>query len=208
MRIRTVGRLVSALALVLALAAPAAAQGTAGPGTGTTGVVLGAGLSFLNVDAIDSGSNDTFMGFTVDFRKNVASTGNVDLGVVGDFAWHRKNFTEDDFDEDFDISVDFSLLSFMGGFRATASQLNRVAPFGQVLFGGVRPSLGGDLSCDDEEDACTTEFAIAFGGGVDVGLTENLNFRGQLDFFRVFTEGEATNAVRFVFGISTRLGGS
>ena len=217
-RIRTVGKVVSALALALAIAAPAAAQGTAGPGTGTSGVLLGAGVSFLRAEFIEEDVLDTATGVTVDFRKNIASMPSIDMGIVGDFAWHRKSFTEDDFDEIFDFDLDASLLSFMGGFRVTWSQLNRAAPFAQVLVGGVRSSFSGsaegfDIDCDDFEGACTTDPVFGFGGGVDVRLTDRLNFRGQIDFLRVLSEdedtgAENTNAVRFMFGISTRLGGS
>jgi hypothetical protein len=202
--------MVSVLALTLALAAPAAAQGTAGPGTGTTGVLLGAGVSFLTFEAIEDGETETFKGITVDVRKNIKSTGSIDLGIVGDLSWHKKGFGA----EEVDFDVDLSLLSFMGGVRVTASQLDRVAPFGQALFGIVRSSVSGDV-CDDFEDACESESdpAIGFGGGVDVRLTDRLNLRGQLDFFRVLsaddeTGAENTNAIRFMIGISTRLGGS
>jgi hypothetical protein len=216
-RIRTVGTIVSALALVLALAAPAAAQ-TPGPGTGTSGVLLGAGVSFLRAEFIEEDVLDTAVGLTVDFRKNIASTGSVDMGIVGDVAWHTKSFTEDDFDEIFDFDLDASFLSFLGGFRVTWSQLDRAAPFAQVLAGGVRSNFSGtaegvDIDCGDlGDDTCTTEFTLGFGGGVDVRLTERLNFRGQIDFLRVFsgnddTGQEHTNAVRFMVGISTLLGG-
>jgi hypothetical protein len=179
------------LLLVLALATPAVAQGTAGPGTGQTGVLFGAGVSFLNAE------EETYTGFTIDVRKNVYAATSMDVGVVGDLSFHRKSFDE------FDAS--FSLLSFMGGVRVTASQLDRVAPFGQVLFGAVRGSEDSDF-CDEE--CSETEMAIGFGGGIDVRLTDRVNFRGQLDFFRVFTEDEGTNAVRFMIGISALLGGS
>jgi hypothetical protein len=216
-RIRTAGKIVSALALALTLAVPASAQ-TPGPGTGTSGVLLGAGVSFLRAEFIEDDVFETATGVTVDFRKNVASLPSVDMGVVGDFSWHRKSFTEEDFDEIFDFDLDTSFLSFMGGFRVTWSQLNRAAPFAQVLAGGVRSNFSGsaegiDLGCDDFEGACRTDFVLGFGGGVDVRLTDRLNFRGQIDFLRVFAEDEETgaenaNAVRYMFGISTRLGGS
>jgi hypothetical protein len=182
-------------------------------------VLLGAGVSFLRAEFVEEDVFEVAPGVTVDFRKNIASMPSMDLGIVGDLAWHRKSFTEDDFDEIFDFDLDASFLSFMGGFRVTWSQLNRAAPFAQVLAGGVRSSFSGsaegiDISCDDiGEGACTTDFVLGFGGGVDVRLTDRLNFRGQIDFLRVFAEDEDTgaenaNAVRFMFGISTRLGGS
>lgn len=201
MRIRTVGSVAASLVLALALAAPAAAQGTAGPGTGMGGGLLGVGVSFLNVDI--EGESETFKGFSVDFRKNVYSAGNIDVGVVGDVGWHRKGFS--DF-EGFDL--DFTLLHFAGGVRVTGSQMERVAPFAQFLVGAARSSISGDINCDDADVACETDMLAGFGGGVDVRLTPRLNLRGQVDYFRVFTEDEGTNTWRFLVGISTLLGGS
>jgi hypothetical protein len=202
--------MVSVLALTLALAAPAAAQGTPGPGTGTTGGLLGAGVSFLRVpeglDLEGDDSSTTFTGFLVDFRKNFVSTGSVDVGAVGEVSMHRKKETFSDFGEDFSVSLNF--LTLAGGARVTASQLDRVSPFGQVLFGIIRAKAGGDI-CDIDDTFCEseTEGVAMFGGGVDVRLTDKLNFRGQIDFVKVMEEASDI-ATRFTFGISVLLGGS
>ena len=203
---RTVGQVVSVLALVLALSAPAAAQ-TPGPGTGSTGVLFGAGISFLRVpEGIDiEDDSTTFNGVAVDFRKNIYSTPSIDLGIVGDIGYHRKT------EEFLDISASASTLTLMGGVRVTASQLDRVAPFGQFLVGMVQSDLGGDVCDIDEigEEFCEaeTDGVIGFGGGIDVRLTDRLNFRGQIDFLRPLVD-EGEFATRFMFGISLLLGGS
>jgi hypothetical protein len=195
--------MVSALALVLALAAPAAAQGTPGPGTGTAGVLLGAGVSFLRVPEGINEEDDstTFTGFAVDFRKNFYSTPSIDLGAVGDVGYHRKS------EEAFGFDANLNFLTFMGGVRVTAAQLDRVAPFGQFLVGVIRAGAGGDI-CDLDEDICDSESEglVDFGGGIDVRLTDRLNFRAQIDFLKVMEEGSDI-ATRFTIGISTRLGG-
>ena len=77
MRIRMFVKVIAGLAMVLALAAPAAAQGT----TGNSGVLFGVGVSFLNAEVVDDDS-DTMTGFSLDFRKNVYSTASVDIGVT------------------------------------------------------------------------------------------------------------------------------
>jgi hypothetical protein len=181
--------------LVLALAAPAAAQGTPGPGTGLTGGLFGVGVSFLNV------SDSTSAGFTIDYRKNVIAETSFDVGVVGDLGWHRDSDSVGGFD------TSSTLLTLMGGGRITASKLDKVAPFGQVLFGMARISFGGDV-CDIDETFCEsdTQPAISFGGGVDVRLSDRFNVRGQVDFLKVLEEG-ADVATRFFIGISTVLGG-
>ena len=195
MHTRTVGNIVSALALILALSAPAAAQGTPGPGTGLNGGLLGVGVSFLNVD------DTTSAGFTIDYRKNFLAETSFDLGAVGDLGWHR------DSDEIAGFESSSTLLTLMGGVRITASQLDRFAPFGQALFGMARLSFGGDV-CDIDETFCEsdTEPALKFGGGVDVRLSDRINVRGQIDFLKVL-EDDADVATRFFIGISTVLGG-
>jgi hypothetical protein len=190
----SLSKVLGGLALVLALAAPAAAQST-----GNDGILVGLGISFLNVS--DSTSN----GFTVDFRKNVYNATNFDVGVVGDLSWHRESLD----DEDFDFEGSANAIGIMGGVRLTASQMGRVAPFGQVLVGIIRDSVSGDL-CDfleDFDESCSsTDGAMSFGGGIDVGLNDRWNFRAQIDFIKVFVD-ESDLATRFFLGVSTRIGG-
>jgi hypothetical protein len=190
----SLAKILGGLALVLALAAPAAAQGT-----GNDGILVGLGISFLNV------SESTSNGFTLDLRKNVYNAPSFDVGVVGDLSWHRESFDDDEFD----IEGSANALSIMGGVRITASQMGRIAPFGQVLVGFVRDSVSGDF-CDfleDFDESCSsTEGAMGFGFGADFGLNERWNFRAQLDFIKVFIE-DSDLAKRFFLGVSTRIGG-
>jgi hypothetical protein len=177
-RISTVVRSIVGLTLVLGLAAPAAAQGT-------SGVLVGAGLSFLNL------ADDTGTGFFVDVAKNFRSMGNLDIGAVGDLGWHS-----------FDGA---NVSSFQGGARVTGSANPKYQPFGQFLFGLTHVNLDGcvDEGCSD------TGFTINFGGGIDIRLNDKLNFRGQLDipisFFDEDTLGTETG-FRYSFGISLPLG--
>ena len=186
--------MITGAALVLALATPASAQTT-----DNSGFLLGLGVSFLHVD------ESTSTGFTVDFRKNVYNATSFDVGVVGDIAMHRESLDDDVFD----VEGSATALSFLGGVRITASQMGRIAPFGQVLVGAVRQSVGGDI-CDlfeDFDESCSsTDGAMSFGGGVDIGLNERWNFRGQIDFIKLFVD-ESDIATRFFLGVSTRLGG-
>ena len=185
MRIRTVTTSLIGLALVLALAAPAAAQGAP---ASSDRPLLGAGVSFLKPTGEGS---ETGTGFFVDVAVPVRPMGNASIGIVGDFGFH--NF-------EFDRSV-----SFAGGARFTATATDRVHPFGQATIGVYRFSLKSNTGC--EEDCSASEMALTPGGGVDVHLNDKFNFRGQIDFPIIFFEGDTDTAIRFSFGISMRLGG-
>jgi opacity protein-like surface antigen len=168
------------LALSLALAAPAAAQGASAAGDRP---LLGAGVSFL------TDGDETGTGFAVDIAKAFRQMEKVKISGVGDFGYHG-------FDG-------FKTMSIMGGARVTATGIERFSPFGQFLIGVTRFSAD---DCDGE--GCSeSELTFAPGGGVDVAINEKFNFRGQIDFLIIKFEGNTENATRFTFGISVNLGG-
>lgn len=179
MRIRTVTTSLIGLALSLALAAPAAAQGAAA----SERPLLGAGVSFL------SDGDETGTGFVVDIAKAVRQMEKAKISGVGDFGYHGWD--------------GFKTLSLMGGARFTATGIERFAPFGQFTIGMIR------LSADDcDGDGCSdTNLVFAPGGGVDIAINEKFNFRAQIDFLIIKFEGDTDNATRFTFGISMNLGG-
>jgi hypothetical protein len=182
-RTRTVLRLLIASAFVLALAAPAAAQGTAG----NERPLVAAGLSFLNV------SESTAIGFAVDFAKQVRPMDKAAISIVGDVNFHHEG-GEDGFGGG-------NAFGFLGGVRFTSTTNEQYQPFGQFLLGGTRFSAS-----DCDEDCSETPFTISFGGGIDVRINDKWNFRGQLDIPIFMFEGESETGVRFMFGVSTRIG--
>jgi hypothetical protein len=166
------------LALVLALAAPAAAQGAA---ASSDRPLLGLGVSFL------TDGDETGTGFAVDIAKAFRAMDKMKISGVGDFGFHS-------FDG-------FKTITFMGGARVTATGIDKVAPFGQFLIGATRFSVSDCDGCNE------TDLTFAPGGGVDIRLTDKINFRGQIDFLIIKFEGDTDNATRFTFGISMLLGG-
>jgi hypothetical protein len=173
------------LALVLALAAPAAAQGAGA--TDAHRALLGVGVSFLRLS--DCEDQCSLTGFAVDVAKTIRTMDKVKIGGVGDFGWYNHEF--------------FRALSLMGGARVTGTGSAKFAPFGQFLIGMVRDSA---KDCDGE--GCSdTNLAFAPGGGVDIRINDKFNFRGQIDFVIIKFEGDTENATRFTFGISMLLGG-
>ena len=189
MRSRTVTTSLVELAFVLAIAAPAAAQGST---PASNRPLLGAGLSFL------TGGGETGTGFAVDVAFPFMGMSGTSLSGVGDFGYHR-------FDG-------YSTMTFMPGVRITATNNSRFQPFGQFLIGGIHFGIS-----DCVEDCTETDLTLTPGGGIDIRLNDKFNFRGQVDFviIKLPSDSEASteatpsteNATRFTFGISMKLGG-
>lgn len=183
MRIRTVTTSLIGLMLVLAMAAPAAAQ-PAG-----SRPLLGAGLSFL------TDGDETGTGFMVDIGFPFLDMNGAVLSGVGDFGYHN-------FDG-------FSTLTYMPGVRFTATKSSRFQPFGQFLIGATHFSAS---DCEGE-GCSENDFTLAPGGGIDIRINDKFNFRGQVDFLIIKFPGEFEgesdwdNATRFTFGISMKIGG-
>jgi hypothetical protein len=185
-RIRTLTTSLVGLALVVAMAAPAAAQGS----PVSTRPLLGAGVSIL------TDGSETGTAFAVDIAFPFMGMSGAALSGVADFGYH--NFEG------------YSLLTYMPGARVTVTRSSRFQPFGQFLIGASHFSTS-----DCEGEGCSeTDLTLAPGGGIDVRINDTFNFRGQVDFlifkFPPDEEGEGSvwgNATRFTFGISMKLGG-
>jgi hypothetical protein len=156
-------------------------------------VLLGAGVSFLTEEDF------TAVGFSVSVAKDIRAMNKAAIGIVADFGWNKDSQTIDDFD------ANVTLTTFLGGVRFTGTSNDKFGPFGQVLVGGTRASFGTDVAGIDIGDS-ETAFTVAFGGGINVRLYEQVNFLAELDYLHAAFEGEAANFWRFLFGISLRLG--
>jgi Outer membrane protein beta-barrel domain len=185
-RIRTVLGLFVGLALVFALAAPAAAQGAA---PASDGPLIGAGIAFNHWGDIEK----TGTGFAVDFRQNIWRLDKIDIGGVGDFGYYHFGFD--------DGSV--NLYNLMGGVRFTGAASPKIMPFGQFTLGMAHASISG---CPAGDDCSESDFAIAPGFGVDFRIHPKLNIRAQIDFFVIMAEGDSTNTQRYWFGVSMPIG--
>jgi len=89
-----------------------------------------------------------------------------------------------------------------------AANLGRSSVFAHALFGEARSSLGAGVSLPIIGGISTgltsaNAFAMAFGGGIDIGLTRHLAIRAvQVDYLR--TQFNATDAL--TTGLSSSLG--
>jgi Outer membrane protein beta-barrel domain len=161
----------AALVLFALTVAPAAAQQPTRPLTADRNQwLVGLGVSFLNV------ADETGFGFGANALFNRLKTkisDNSQLGILGDVGWNH-----------FDGG---SIFTLDGGVRMTFNTKNKLRPYGQFLLGLAHSSFGpGD-----------TDFAPAFGFGLDLAWTPRVNFRGEVQFY--LTDETAT---RWFFGIS------
>ncbi len=100
-------------------------------------------------------------------------------------------------------SANQRLYTFLFGPTVTSS-VNKVSVFGHALFGGAHSSLGAGIAGLSTGVNSATAFAMAFGGGVDIGLTQHFAIRpAQVDY--LYTHFNAFDALST--GLSSTTGG-
>ena len=152
----------------------------------------------FNPDPNETG-RDGFHGVNIDAGYNFTRY----VGAKADFSYHQKS-------TDFavpggTVNVEGKLTQFMGGvkFQDNATE-TRVRPFAQFLVGvgnvGVQTnSVLGNF--DDSE----TGLAAAIGGGLDIRLHRNVDFRAiKVEYNPVRVEGDTGNNIRIGVGLNFR----
>jgi hypothetical protein len=100
------------------------------------------------------------------------------------------------------ISVDTTIHTFMAGVRVSAHAVSGVTPFAHVLVGAARTSGSTDLSgaLPVNLSDSTTDAALQLGGGIKY-VPGKVGLQVGVDYVRLFTEDEGTNALRFAAGV-------
>jgi len=169
--------------LMLAVAAPAAAQDKARPDVAISWALLAAEDMTIPVGWVGAVS--------VPLGKNLA--------VVGEVGGNYKTMTE------YGVDVNVSELSYLGGVKVQGGS-PKARPFVQTLFGGARYSGGADVEGYNVA-VSQTGFAIQPGGGVDVYFSKSVGLRIQGDVRFVTLEGESAAEYRFAVGVAFAFGG-
>ncbi len=196
-------------ALVAAAAVPASAQGL-------QDLELSAGYQFLKIsnDDFDEADVDTSLskGWYADLSGNL----NDWLAVVGQVSGNYKS-------DSATVTIggvttaaeyDLSVHTFLGGARISSRRNPGVTPFAQVLAGLARAGFSGTASATSggtpifgfDADESSTDFAMQFGGGVNLNVGERVGLRLGADYLRVFGEDTGINAFRFAVGVVIPLG--
>lgn len=148
----------------------------------------------------------------------VSATGNFHryVGIKGDFSYHVRTQTFSDGADS--LQVKPRVNQFLGGvqFKDNAKTSNKFRPFAHVLAGvaNQKVSVEGVIDGDDVVlRNSTNNFAMAFGGGIDLKLNKRVELRLiQFDYNPVwskdtdvgndvFIEGFTQNNYRFSFGV-------
>ena len=118
---------------------------------------------------------------------SVGATATRWLGLVGEIGGSRKTLS---------LPGDpptLKVYTFMGGPRIGTARTDRVALFGQVLFGAARATTA---VLDVAETV--TDFAYQPGGGIVMTLGRNVGIRLEGDYRIVRAEGSNSKESRFV----------
>jgi hypothetical protein len=128
-------------------------------------------------------SGENFNGWTG------AVTGNVNnwLGITADISGAYKS----------ELGASLNTYNFLFGPTVSYKQSDKVKPFAHVLF-GVSHANAGFFSVSASDNA----FAMAMGGGVDVGFNKNVAVRLiQADYFLTRFGGASQNNARISTGL-------
>jgi len=128
------------------------------------------------------------------------------VGVTADFGGNYRTLASSSL-LGFSASANQRLYTFLFGPTVTAP-IGRSSVFAHALFGEAHSSLGAGVSIPIIDGISTgvtsaNAFAMAFGGGVDIGLSKHVAIRAaQVDFIR--TQFNSSDAL--ATGLSTDLG--
>ena len=172
-------KLMMALAIACLLALPVFAQ------ENYKAEIFG-GYQYTRVNPGSGMSGENFNGW------NAAVTGNVNswFGITGDISGGYKDFS----------GLNVKVHNFLFGPTLSYNKAEKVKPFAHVLF-GVSHASAGFLGVSASENA----FAMALGGGLDVGVHKNVAIRlGQFDYVMTRFDSETQNNFRLSTGIVFR----
>ena len=193
---RKVGILLSiVLCLPLALTAQNGGAMPAGGEYGTRATVFG-GYSYLR-----NGSNG-FNGWegqgTFNFNRYLGVTADVSGSILSPFSFSTSGFSASTYQH---------VTNYLFGPTVTAG-FGRSAVFAHALFGAAHSSLGAGVNIPIIGGISTgltsaNAFAMAFGGGIDIGMTRHFAIRAvQVDYIR--TQFNSIDAL--TSGLSSSLG--
>ena len=167
----------------------------AGSEIGTRAAIFG-GYSYLR--NASNGFNGWEGQGTFNFTRNLGVTADVSGASLTPFGFSVLGVSAGTYQR---------LNNYLFGPTVTAN-LGRTSVFAHALFGEVRSSLGAGVTLPviggiSSGIASAHAFAMAFGGGIDIGLTRHFALRAvQVDYVR--TQFSATDAL--TTGLSSSLG--
>jgi hypothetical protein len=164
---RTAIALFIGIVTVLATAAPAQAQ--------ATGLTLRGAFSLINF-----GEDFTTKGFNVDVAKEMTTSGDMGVDVVGEFGFNKVD--------------DFNFVNIGGGARVRVPVGTQLTVLGQGVLGLVHDNSGFDAN----------NLYSAIGGAAHFDVNPNTSVFVQLDLFTVYFDGGTDSGPRVLLGVALR----
>jgi opacity protein-like surface antigen len=158
------------------------------------------GYSYYRAD-FDLDSNRDLRGWNASVNYNL----NKILGVKADFSGHHTDGTTLG-----SARVDIDNFTFLFGPQFSYRKNDKVVPFAHILLGGTRSKfVSGPIDLPGipifNFDTTDTAFTTAFGGGLDIKLTNRLAFRlVQADYLLSRFSGFTQNNLRIGTGLVVR----
>lgn len=145
------------------------------------------GYQYTRIDPGSGISGENFNGW------NAAVTGNINhwLGVTGDVSGAYKDIS----------GVSLKQHTFLFGPTIASHSSEKFTPFAHALF-GVAHASGSGFGGGTSDNA----FAMALGGGVDLGMRNFAIRIGQFDYLMTRFGGTSQNNFRYSAGIVFRFG--
>lgn len=127
------------------------------------------------------------------------------FSIVGDIGGNYKSesvtFTEQGIS--FSGTAKVSLHTFLGGIRLRATDIPRVSPFAQLLFGAARGTASVEATVSGvpllDFDDSGTDAAMSLGAGINL-YPGSIGVRLQADWLKIL-EDDSGNAFRFGAGV-------
>jgi opacity protein-like surface antigen len=160
------------------------------------------GYSYLRAD-LDLGENRDLRGWNASINYSL----NKILGVKADFSGHYTDGAIVFFNPIIGpaTKIETNDFTFLFGPQFSYRKNDRVVPFAHVLLGGVRRKVSSPPDAFIRIDSTNTAFGIAFGGGLDIKLTNRLAFRPiQADYLLSRFGGWTDNNLRIGTGLVIR----
>lgn len=128
------------------------------------------------------------------------------LRIVGALDWSRKTETSSGFGSTVETTANYT--SFGGGVRWAGPANAGAIPFVHAIVGAMHISGSTTVSGAGQSgggSASETGGMIDVGGGVAAPMGCRARLLGELDYRRIFAQGEGVNAVRVVVGLQFAL---
>lgn len=158
------------------------------------------GYSYLSTETgLDEVDPDIFDSRVGSHGFNTSLTGNVSryVGIKGDFSWNQRTWDVTNGTDT--ANLKFRTNQFLGGvqFKDNNKDAGRVKPFGHILAGVANQRVSGSVTSGgvtESDSLSTNNFAMVFGGGVDVRVNKRVDVRlFQFDFNPVFFKDQDTD---------------